>query len=119
MAVANKPPQAYREFMARFPKLGRAWDLAGEAGSEGPLDAKSVRLIKLAVAMGAMREGAVHSSVRKAVAAGATADEIDQVTALCAGTLGFPSVVALYSWTRDVLGAGESGSRSRTRRRRT
>ena len=117
MTVANKPPQAYREFMARFPKLGKAWDLTGEAGNEGPLEAKVVRLIKLAVAMGAMREGAVHSGVRKAMGAGATADEIDQVTALCAGTLGFPSVVALYSWTRDVLG-GESGSRSRPKRRR-
>jgi alkylhydroperoxidase/carboxymuconolactone decarboxylase family protein YurZ len=104
MAIAQKPPEAYREFMARFPKLGKAWDLAGEAGSEGPLDAKTARLIKLAIAMGAMREGAVHSSVRKAIAAGATPDEIDQVTALCAGTMGFPSVVALYTWTRDVLG---------------
>ena len=115
MAGAQRPPEAYREFVVRFPELGKAWELAGKAGSEGPLDAKTVRLIKLAVAMGAMREGAVHSSVRKAVAAGATPDEIDQVTALCAGTLGFPSVVALYTWTRDVLGAG---ARSRAKRRR-
>jgi hypothetical protein len=29
---------------------------------EGPLDAKTARLVKLAVAVGAMREGAVHAS---------------------------------------------------------
>lgn len=116
MATAHKPPATYRAFMAHFPKLGKAWDLAGAAGQEGPLDAKLVRLIKLAVAMGAMREGAVHAGVRKALDAGASAAEIDQVIALCAGTLGFPSVVALFSWSRDVLGHTPPAKPPRTKR---
>jgi hypothetical protein len=41
-----------------------------EAGREGPLDPKTVQLIKLSIAIGAMREGAVHSGVRKALASG-------------------------------------------------
>lgn len=97
------PPDTFVEFCRKFPKLGEAWALAGEAGRDGPLDDKSRLLIKLALSLGAMREGAVHSAVRKAVAIGATRAEIEQVVALAATTLGFPATVAAYSWVCDVL----------------
>lgn len=105
MSRLPTPPDTFVEFTQHFPKLGEAWKLAGEAGRAGPLDEKTGRLVKLAVSLGAMREGAVHSAVRKALAAGVTREEIDQVIALAAGTLGFPATVAVYSWVRDVLGA--------------
>jgi alkylhydroperoxidase/carboxymuconolactone decarboxylase family protein YurZ len=97
------PPDTFVEFCPRFPKLGEAWALAGEAGRDGPLDEKTRLLIKLAVSLGAIREGAVHSAVRKAVAVGATREEIEQVIALAASPLGFPGAVAVDSWVRDVL----------------
>jgi alkylhydroperoxidase/carboxymuconolactone decarboxylase family protein YurZ len=93
----------YEQFRQRYPKLGEAWEKMGEAGREGPLDGKTVRLIKLAIAIGAMREGAVHSGVRKALAGGISVDEIEQVVALAASTLGMPSTVAVFSWTHDVI----------------
>jgi len=96
-------PKIHQEFIARYPDLGKAWELMAEAGRTGPLDDRMVRLIKLAVAMGAMREGAVHASVRKARAQGITAEEIEQAVAVAASTMGLPSAVALYSWCRDVL----------------
>lgn len=108
MTKLQQPPKAYVEFIARFPKLGAAWELAGEAGRDGPLDQRATRLIKLAIAMGMLREGAVHSAVRKAYAAGATRDEIDQVVALAASTLGFPATVALFSWIEESTPASES-----------
>ena len=74
------PPDTFDEFCRRFPKLGEAWALAGEAGRDGPLDDKTRLLLKLALSIGAMREGAVHSAVRKAV--------------------------AVYSWVCDVLDGG-------------
>lgn len=101
MPSVPKPPTAYTQFVEKFPQLGQAWDQVHEAGSKGPLDEKTQRLVKLAVAIGAMREGAVHSSVRKAASAGVTPAEIDQVVALAAGVLGFPSTVAVFTWTRD------------------
>ena len=76
----------------------------GEVGREGPLDGRAARLIKLAVAVGAMREGAVHSGVRKALASGITIEEIEQVVAPAAGTLGLPSTVAVFSRVRRVRG---------------
>lgn len=96
-----KPPKAYEVFVKRYPKLGEAWDAIHEAGEEGPLDARTARLVKLAVAIGALREGAIHSSVRKAHAIGITPREIEQVVALAAGTLGLPATVAVYSWITD------------------
>ncbi len=105
MTKSPNPPPTYQEFVDRYPKLREAWEIIAQAGKEGPLDQKAIRLIKLGVALGAMREGAVHSCVRKAVAAGVTADEIHQVIALAAGTLGLPSTVAVYTWVRDCLEA--------------
>ena len=103
MPKLAKPPVTYQRFSKRYAKLRDAWDLAAEAGKEGPLDEKTRRLIKLGIAIGNMGEGAVHSSVRKAVAAGASNEEIYQVLALAAGNLGFPSSVAVFTWIEDEL----------------
>ena len=97
-----KPPKTHNEFVKTFPKLGEAWEMIALAGREGPLDERTVRLIKLAVSMAALREGAVHSNVRRALAEGISAQEIEQVVALTAGTLGMPSTAAVFTWVRDV-----------------
>ena len=103
MAQVPKPPKTYRQFIARYPKLGEAWDNITEAGEDGPLDERTRRLVKLAVAIGAMRPGAVHSSVRKAIGLGISREEVEQVVALAAGTLGLPSTVAAFSWVTDLF----------------
>ena len=90
-----KPPRVYETFVRRYPKLGEAWENIAQAGSDGPLDPKTARLIKLAVAMG--------SGVRKALAAGISKEEIEQTIALAAGTLGMPSTVAVFTWVHDEL----------------
>lgn len=101
MAQAGRPPKTYNAFIKRFPKIAEAWELIREAEGAGGLDEKSLRLVKLAIAVGGMREGAVHSSVRKALAAGASRADIEQVVALAASTIGLPSTVAIYSWVLD------------------
>jgi alkylhydroperoxidase/carboxymuconolactone decarboxylase family protein YurZ len=92
---AGGPPRAYKAFTKRYPLIGQAWDSVREQEEKGPLDEGTRRLLKLAVAIGAGREGAVHSAVRKAVAAGVSR----------AGTLGFPATVAADTWVQEVLGA--------------
>ncbi len=101
--ASTRLPKTHKAFIGRFPMLGDAWELIGKAGKEGPLDERNVRLIKLAVAMGAMREGAVHSHVRRALAEGISAAEIDQVVALTAGSLGMSSTAAVFTWVGDVI----------------
>ncbi len=92
------PPQTYTTFVERYPKLGEAWDLVHEASCEGPLTERERLLLKLAVAAGALREGAVRSAARKARAGGVDEAEIAQTIALAASVLGFPGTVAVFSW---------------------
>lgn len=104
MTRLPEPPETFDAFVTRYPKLAEAWERLGEAGKEGPLDERTARLVKLGVAIGAMREGAVHSNVRKAHALGLPREAVEQVVALAAGTLGLPSTVAVWSWVRDFEG---------------
>ncbi len=48
-----------------------------------------------------MKQGAIHSGVRKGLAQGITMEEIEQIVALAAGTLGMPSTVAVHTWIHD------------------
>ncbi len=100
--LKTDPPKKYRDFVGRYPKLAEAWDAIHEAGATGPLDEKTQRLVKLAVAIGGLREGAVHASARKALDMGISIEELEQVVALAAGTLGMPATVAAFTWVRDV-----------------
>lgn len=113
-AKGGTPPEAYREFVRRYPKLGEAWESARAGEEDGPLDEKTSRLLKLGVSIGAFREGAVHSAVRKALAAGASAAEVRQVIALAASIIGFPSAVAVHSWLSEEVD-GRRGKRRRQR----
>ena len=103
-----KPPKVYQEFVGRFPALARAWDAINDAGAGGPLDPRTRRLVKIAASMGAMREGAVRSGVRKARAEGISLEEIEQLVPLVAGTIGLPppacSPSARRSKVPDILG---------------
>ena len=96
-----KPPRTFDEFSETFPSLRKAWDILGDAAKDGPLDDRTVRLVKLGVAIGAMREGAVHSSARKAIALGISTEELNQVVALASSIIGMPSSVAVWTWLHD------------------
>ena len=99
-----KPPGAYRRFAERFPKAARHYEQFSKATiSEGPLDERSARLVKLAVAVGARQEGAVHSAVRKGLSTGLKAEEMLQVAALAMPTIGLPSGVAAMTWIETAL----------------
>ena|SRR3989338_9492658 len=103
MKLIPTPPKMYETFNKRYPQLKQAYELIAQAGKEGPLDERTARLIKLGIVIGAMREGAVHANVRKALALGIAKEEIEQVVCLASRTLGLPSTVAVYSWVQDVL----------------
>lgn len=108
MKGKQEAPKTYRDFVAKYPELGKAWDLTREATRKGPLDEHTLHLIKLAIAVGALREGAVHSSVRKALAAGVPKEAIDQVIAAAASILGFPATVAAWTWVEDIASKPKS-----------
>ncbi len=92
------------------PAVWNAYQDLGKACAEaGPLDSRSRRLVKLALAAGSGSEGAVHSHVRRAVEEGMSPDELRHVGTLAITTLGFPRAVAALTWIDDVLAAQGSG----------
>jgi alkylhydroperoxidase/carboxymuconolactone decarboxylase family protein YurZ len=61
-------PARYQQFAKSYPTVMQAVEALGEAAqSAGPLDGKTRALVKLAIALGALREGAVHSHTRRAL----------------------------------------------------
>ena len=102
--MEQNTPRTYQEFVARFPELGQAWELLHQ-GTEnaGPLDSRTLRLVKIGIAIGAQREGAVHSATRRALDEDITRKEIEQVVASAASTIGLPAAVAAFTWVSDTL----------------
>jgi len=61
-----KLPGAYDEFRKELKSITNAYDQLGEESAEwGPLNKKTVRLVKLGIAVGAGLERAVHSHTRR------------------------------------------------------
>ena len=97
-------PARYQDFAKSYPTVMQSVEALGEATrTAGPLDQKTCALVKLAIAVGALREGAVHSHTRRALEAGRTPDELRHVAVLATTTIGFPSTMATMSWVEDIL----------------
>jgi AhpD family alkylhydroperoxidase len=77
--------------------------LGGAVRSGGPLDLKTSHLIQLAAAAVIQSEGGVHSHTRRALEAGASADEVYHAITLLVSPVGFPRVAAAISWADDVI----------------
>lgn len=107
-------PGPYRAMHASHPDLMRAYEAFGAAcAAAGPLDAKTVALVKLAISLGAGLEGAAHSHCRKALAAGWTKDELLHAATLAGPTIGFPSMMRSRQWVTDVVQKSREGKGER------
>jgi alkylhydroperoxidase/carboxymuconolactone decarboxylase family protein YurZ len=99
-------PQPLEEFKRDYAEVWKAFaELGNRCHAAGPLDEKTRRLIKLALAAGAGLEGATHSAVRNALAAAVTAEEIKHVAVLAITTLGLPAAMRALTWIEDELAA--------------
>jgi len=97
-------PEIYQKFTERFPEIFKDYKQLGKTAREaGPLDSRVPALVKLGIAIGANSQGAVMSSTRKALASGATTDEIYQIVMLALTTTGFPNMIAGLQWVDSVI----------------
>lgn len=101
-------PKHFTDFVAAHPEVGKAYgDLGKAVAGAGPLDARTQMLIKLGFAIAAGLEGGTHSAARKAVEAGATAEEVRHAAILGLTTVGFPTMMKGLAWVEDIVGAGK------------
>ncbi len=110
-------PRAYVGMKKAQPELMRAYEEFGRAcAGSGPLDERTVALVKLGISMGAGLEGAAHSHARKALAAGWSAEHLLHAAQLCAPTIGFPTMMRARQWVAEVVeaeGRGRGGKKKR------
>ncbi len=100
-------PPSLQEFMEKYAEVWSQYASLGDACHRaGPLDDKTRRLIKLAIAIGGQYEGGVRGQVRKARAEGLTPAELEHVVALSLPTVGLPSTIAAYTWVTKEWASG-------------
>ena len=103
MSKADELPSGAGKLARAYPDVWSAYEALGKSAAEaGPLDKRTRRLVKLALAIGASSEGAVHSHVRRAVEEGVPKTELKQVALLAITTLGLPQAVKSLTWIADV-----------------
>lgn len=92
-------PDIVQKLADEKPDVWAAYNELGKTlGESGPLDAKTQRLIKLALAIGAGLEGAVRSHTRRGLKEGLHLDELQHAALLGVTTVGWPRAVAGLSW---------------------
>ena len=101
-------PSGAAQLAEDHPEVWSAYARLGEAVAEaGPLDARTRRLVKLALALASGSEGATHSHARRAQDDGCTPEDLRHVALLAIPTLGLPAAVKAMTWIDDITG-GES-----------
>ena len=94
----------YSWLVSKFDKVLQSHQEFGKTLREaGPIDEETAHLIQMAAATAIRSEGSVHSHVKRALQAGATADEIYHSLILLTSTIGFPTVAAALSWAKDII----------------
>ncbi len=102
--MRGKLPRPVEGFREEYSDVWRAFTQLGDrCHRAGPLDEKTRRLVKLALAIGAGLEGGTHSAVRNALAAGISPAEIKHVAVLAVTTLGLPPAMRALTWIGDGL----------------
>lgn len=104
---AGRVPATFRQFVSKHPTLGRAHEeVARAVDGAGPLDPKTLALIKIGICIGAGLESALRSHVRRAMQHGASEAEVEQAVLLAMNTVGFPRTVAAWSWAQEQFARG-------------
>lgn len=102
--MAQQPSELYLKIKERHGDLIQAVEaLSKTARESGPLDERTAHLIQLGAAAAIHSIGSVRSHAMRALAAGATPEEIHHAITILTSTIGFPTVAAALSWVDDAI----------------
>jgi alkylhydroperoxidase/carboxymuconolactone decarboxylase family protein YurZ len=102
--MTPQPSELYLKLKDRHGDLIEAVEaLSTTARTSGPLDEKTGHLIQLGAAAAIHSIGSVRSHAARALAAGATREEIHHAIIVLTSTIGFPTVAAALSWIDDAI----------------
>jgi 4-carboxymuconolactone decarboxylase len=101
--MAQQPSELYLKIKERHGDLIEAVvALSMAARTSGPLDEKTGHLIQLGAVAAIHSIGSVRSHAARALASGATREEIRHAIIILTSTIGFPTVAAALSWVDDA-----------------
>ena len=103
-----RTPPTLRDFQKEFPEVWKAYERFREAcDQQGPLDAKTRELIKIAISVALGRHGGLVAHRDRCRAAGAREEEISQAILLAAPLAGFPETLAGFRvFRQNMTGSG-------------
>jgi alkylhydroperoxidase/carboxymuconolactone decarboxylase family protein YurZ len=102
--MTQQPSELYLKIKERHGDLIEAVEaLSTAARASGPLDEKTGHLIQLGAAAAIHSIGSVRSHAARALASGATLEEIRHAIIILTSTIGFPTVAAALSWVDDAV----------------
>lgn len=97
-------PETLERFKAQFPKTWKAYEQLRDAcDTEGPLDRKTVELIKIGISTALEHEGGLVAHISRARKAGASDKEIRHAILVAMGIAGFPTVLAAEATAQHYL----------------
>jgi len=97
-------PETLESFKAKFPQVWAAYeDLKNVCDKGGPLDKKTIELIKIGISTVMGREGGLVAHISKAKKAGAQKNEIYHSILLAMGLAGFPTTLSAFAVAKKHL----------------
>ena len=97
-------PPNLRAFIRKYPKVWAAHERLGiECARAGPLTAKEMQLIKIAVAASLSLETSFKTHVQKAMRAGATRAEVEHAIIQILPIVGIGRTMMAMKWHSDVV----------------
>ena len=98
------PPSIVQKFAEKQPDVWNSYNQLSDAVSQsGPIETKTQRLLKLAIAIGIGREGAVRAHTRRGLRAEVSSEEMLQTALLAITTIGWSGAFAAHCWIEEEI----------------
>jgi alkylhydroperoxidase/carboxymuconolactone decarboxylase family protein YurZ len=96
--------RSWKRFEAQHASVAAAYDqLSNACSGAGPLDEKTIALVKLGISVGGSLNRTVHAHTRKAIEAGVPAGALRQVALIAMPTLGLPRALDALRWIEESI----------------
>lgn len=100
----SRRPGAFARLGEIAPDVLEAYERLGAVtGGAGPLDARTIGLVKLAVSVGQGSWRGVHAHARKALEAGASPEALRHVAVAALPSVGLHSSLDALRWIEEVI----------------
>jgi len=97
-------PELLNNFREQFPDTWKAYEqLIKVTDQDGPLDGKTVELIKVGISAALEHEGGLIAHISQSKKAGSDSAEIYHAILLAIGLAGIPAVLASFGIARNYL----------------